>query len=82
MASLLVQVKAMIRIAVYLLGAYLLLQLWQDPSGAAQATTDFIGGIGHFFASVFDKIGEFAKGLTHHSSTPTTPTTPTAPTTP
>jgi hypothetical protein len=76
MASLLVQVKAMVRIALYVLGAFLLLQLWQDPSGAAQATTDFIGGIGHFFASVIDKIGEFAKGLTHDTSTPTTPTAP------
>ena len=75
MASLLVQVKAMARIALYVLGAFLLLQLWQDPSGAAQATTDFIGGIGHFFASVIDKIGQFAKGLTHDTSTPTTPTT-------
>ena len=76
MASLLVQVKAMVRIALYVLGAFLLLQLWQDPSGAAQATTDFIAGIGHFFASVIDKMGEFAKGLTHDTSTPTPPTTP------
>ena len=63
MAALLEQFKAIARIALYLLVAFLLIQLWQDPHGAAQATMDFVSGIGHFFASLFDKIGEFVGGL-------------------
>ena len=63
MAALLEQFKALARIALYLLLAFLVIQLWQDPHGAAQATMDFIGGIGHFFASLFDKIGQFVAGL-------------------
>jgi hypothetical protein len=63
MAALLEQFKALARIALYLLLAFLVIQLWQDPHGAAQATMDFISGIGHFFASLFDKIGQFVAGL-------------------
>ena len=63
MASLLTQFKAACRIALYLTLAYLAIQLWQDPSGSARATVDFIGGIGRFFAALIDKIGQFVKGL-------------------
>ncbi len=63
MAAMLEQFKALARIALYLLVAFLLIQLWQDPGGAAQATMDFVSGVGHFFASLFDKIGEFVSGL-------------------
>ena len=63
MASLLTQFKAACRIALYLMLAYMAIQLWQDPSGSAQATVDFIGGIGRFFAALIDKIGQFVKGL-------------------
>ncbi len=73
MAALLEQFKALARIALYLLLAFLVIQLWQDPHGAAQATMDFIGGVAHFFASLFDKIGQFVSGLGKDSSTPTNP---------
>ena len=71
MAALLEQFKAIARIALYLLIAFLLIQLWQDPHGAAQATMDFVSGIGHFFASLFDKIGEFVSGLGKDTPSPT-----------
>lgn len=71
MAALLEQFKAVARIALYLLIAFLLIQLWQDPRGAAQATMDFVAGIGHFFASLIDKIGEFVSGLGNDTSTNT-----------
>ena len=74
MASLLEQFKAVGRIALYLVVAYLLIKLWQDPSGAAHATMHFISGVGHFFASLLDKIGAFVKGL--GKSSPSTPVTP------
>lgn len=64
MAALLEQLKAAGRITLYLVLAFLAIQLWQDPSGAAHATMDFVNGIGHFFSSLIDKIGEFVKGLT------------------
>jgi hypothetical protein len=75
MAALLEQFKAIARIAMYLVLAFLVIQLWQDPSGAAQATMDAISGVGHFFAALIDKIGEFVSGLTDDGSGPpsTTP---------
>jgi hypothetical protein len=63
MASVLEQAKAAARIAMYLIVAYLAIKLWQDPYGSAQATMNFIQGVGHFFASVINKVGVFAKGL-------------------
>ena len=64
MTALLAQVKAVAKVGLYLMIAFMVIQLWQDPSGAAHATTNFVGGIGHFFASAMDKIGAFVKGLT------------------
>lgn len=72
MAALIEQAKAFARIALYVFLAFLAISLWQDPHGAAQATMDFINGIGHFFATLFDKIGEFISGL-GGSDAPATP---------
>jgi len=63
MASLLAQVKAAGRIAMYLMIAFFAIKLWQDPSGSAHATVNFISGVGHFFSSLIDKIGKFVQGL-------------------
>jgi len=63
MAGLLTQLRAAVRIGLYLLVAYVAIQLWQDPAGAAQATMDMIEGIGQFFATLLDKIGQFVRGL-------------------
>lgn len=63
MASILEQAKAALRIAMYLVVAYFVIQLWQDPYGSARATMGFIEGVGHFFAAVIDKIGTFVSGL-------------------
>ena len=63
MAGLLNQLRAAARIGVYLLIAYVAIQLWQDPKGAAQATVDMIEGVGQFFATLLDKIGQFVRGL-------------------
>jgi hypothetical protein len=75
MAALLEQFKAIARIAMYLVLAFLLIQLWQDPGGAADATMSFISGIGHFFSALIDKIGEFVRGLGGNDS-PAPTTTP------
>ena len=63
MASILNQCKAAIRIALYLMVAYLAIKLWQNPSGSASATVDLIGGVGRFFATLIDKTVEFAQGF-------------------
>jgi hypothetical protein len=63
MASLLEQFKAAARIGLYLVVAYLAIRLWQDPSGAAHACVSFAQGIGHFFSSLIDKLGQFVKGV-------------------
>ncbi|HAP76576.1 MAG TPA: hypothetical protein DCR14_10875 [Acidimicrobiaceae bacterium] len=64
MAALLEQLKAAGRIALYLVIAFLAIHLWQDPGGSAQATMDFVKGVGNFFAALIDKVGQFVKGLT------------------
>ena len=63
MTSALAQVKAVSRVVFYLLVAFLVIRLWQDPAGAADATVDFIGSIGSFFASAVDKLSQFVRGL-------------------
>ena len=52
MTSILNQVKAAARLAVFLLVAYFAIKLWQDPAAAADATVGLIGGIGRFFTSM------------------------------
>jgi hypothetical protein len=63
MTSALAQLKAVARIGFYLLVAFMVIRLWQDPAGAADATVRFVGSIGSFFASAVDKLSEFVRGL-------------------
>ena len=63
MAMILNQAKAALRIAMYLLVAFLAIKLWQDPSGSADWTVNFIGSVGHFFAALINKLGEFVQSL-------------------
>ena len=63
MTSALAQLKAVSRVVFYLLVAFLVIRLWQDPAGAANSTVNFIGSIGSFFASAVDKLSQFVRGL-------------------
>ena len=63
MTSVLAQVKAATKIAFYLFVAFLVIRLWQDPAGSADATVNFVNAIGSFFASAVDKLSEFARSL-------------------
>jgi hypothetical protein len=47
----------------YLVLAYFAISLWQDPAGAAQATLDFVKGIGNLFATLIDKLVAFVRSL-------------------
>jgi hypothetical protein len=55
--------KALSRIGFYFLVAFLVIRLWQDPAGSADATVNFVGSIGSFFASAIDKLAEFVRSL-------------------
>jgi hypothetical protein len=63
MTSALAQLKAVTRVALYLVIAFLVIRLWQDPSGSADATMSFADSIGSFFASAVDKLAEFVRSL-------------------
>ena len=63
LTSVLGQVKAATKIALYLFVAFVVIRLWQDPSGSGHATVDFINSIGSFFSSAVDKLGEFVRSL-------------------
>ena len=65
MTSALAQLKAITRVVLYLVVAFLVIRLWQDPSGSAGATVKFIGSIGSFFSSAINKLSLFVKGLGH-----------------
>jgi hypothetical protein len=57
------QLKAISRVAFYLLVAFLVIRLWQDPTGSANATVNFIDSIGSFFSDAVDKLSQFVRGL-------------------
>jgi hypothetical protein len=61
--SVLGQLKAATKIALYLFVAFIVIRLWQDPAGSGHAMVDFIGSIGSFFSSAVDKLGEFVRSL-------------------
>jgi hypothetical protein len=63
LTSALAQLKALSRVAFYLVVAFLVIRLWQDPAGSANATVNFVGSIGSFFASAVNKLSQFARGL-------------------
>ena len=63
LTSVLGQLKAATKIALYLFVAFVVIRLWQDPSGSGHATVDFINSIGSFFSSAVDKLGEFVRSL-------------------
>ena len=63
MTSAIAQLKAFTRVAFYVLIAFLGIRLWQDPSGSADATVNFVSSIGSFFSSAIDKISVFIRGL-------------------
>jgi hypothetical protein len=48
----------------YVFVAFMVIQLWRDPAGAAQSANDTIHGVGSFFASLIDRTVEFVRSLT------------------
>jgi hypothetical protein len=44
--------------------AFLVLSMWHNPTGTANAFGDFLGNVGSFLEDAIDKFTEFFRGLT------------------
>jgi hypothetical protein len=44
--------------------AFLVLSIWNNPEGTANAFGDFLGDVGSFLEDAIDKFTEFFRGLT------------------
>jgi hypothetical protein len=44
--------------------AFLVVSVWQNPTGTANAFADFLGNVGSFLEDAIDKFTEFFRGLT------------------
>lgn len=51
------------KLLIYLLIAFLVVSIWQDPEGAAQTFGDFLGSVGNFFSEVIDRTATFIENL-------------------
>ena len=47
------------RIALYLVIAFLILFIWNDPTGAGDAIGNFFHDVGSFFSDLFNKFASF-----------------------
>ena len=52
------------QILVWLIVAFVLVSIWNDPRGTASAAGPFLGDVGHFLSEAFRRIAEFFGGLT------------------
>lgn len=44
--------------------AFLILSMWHNPTGTANAFADFLGNVGGFLEDAIDKFTEFFRSLT------------------
>lgn len=63
MTTVLAQLKAGSRIALYLFVAFLAIQFWQNPSGSADAVVSFFGAVASFCSTAVDKVAQFVQSL-------------------
>ncbi len=43
--------------------AFVIISIWQDPTGMATVMGDFISSVGSWFSDLFDKVTAFLSGL-------------------
>lgn len=48
----------------FIAAAFLIVSLWQNPTGTANAFGDFLGNVGSFLEDAIDKFTEFFRSLT------------------
>jgi hypothetical protein len=51
------------KILVYLALAFVIVSVWSDPAGSANAAGNFLHEVGGFFSTAIDKGSAFLKGL-------------------
>ena len=51
------------KILVYLSLAFVVVSVWSDPGGSAEAAGNFLHSVGGFFSTAIDKGSAFLKGL-------------------
>lgn len=51
------------KILIYLSLAFVIVSVWNDPAGSANAAGDFLSSVGSFFSTAIDKGSSFLKGL-------------------
>jgi hypothetical protein len=44
--------------------AFVIVSLWHNPTGTANAFSDFLGNVGSFLEDAIDKFSEFFRSLT------------------
>jgi hypothetical protein len=52
------------RALLFIAALFLLVSIWQNPSGTANAFGDFLGTVGTWLEDALDKGTEFVRGLT------------------
>ena len=53
----------LVKVLIYLGVTFLVVSVWRDPTGAAEATGHFLSQVGNFFLTLIDKVAAFFKGL-------------------
>jgi hypothetical protein len=51
------------KIVIVLVGIFVALSVWNDPTGAGESTGDFIGKTSNFLEDAFDKANEFSQNV-------------------
>ncbi len=51
------------KIAIALVGIFVMLSIWNDPRGAGDTTGDFLGKTSDFLEDAFDKANEFSQNV-------------------
>lgn len=51
------------KILIYLIIAFVIVSIWQNPEEAADAATEFLGSVGNFFSELIDRTATFIQGL-------------------
>jgi len=53
------------KLLVYLALTFVVVSVWRDPAGSADAAGAFLGSVGGFFSDAVAKGGKFLKGLSN-----------------
>lgn len=61
------------QLLLYLIIAFVIVSIWNNPTGSAERAGDFLGNVGNWLVDLIDKSSSFIKGLTGNGDTSTPP---------